>query len=389
MKHTTLAIALAAAAALPAAARADDGGLTADERGITLEQGPLELNLGGRIHLDAAVFDEPATGRTGQTDVAFRRARLELSGKVADVVRFRVDREFAGGSKGWRNLWLGLEPVEDVQLRGGNMMVPFSAEDLQSSNTMPFAERSLASALSPGYGLGGQASASGKRWSAAAGWFTDPLDNDDGRSVERGRGLAGRATVLAVDGGKARLHLGLAGERRSLRAAEVLRLSADPGSVLAPSIMTSGALRDIRRLNGWNAEAGLSFGPLLVQAQALGLSATRRLLPDLRLAGQTVQAAWLVTGGRHAYARSTGNFAGPDLKKGGGALELAVRYSRLDLRDGAFDRGVGRALTGGVNWYLNRNIRLLADYTDTRVRFAGAVADRSNKVGVARLQVAF
>lgn len=389
MKHTTLAIALAAAAAIPASARADDGGLKADERGITLEQGPLELNLGGRIHLDAAVFDEPATGQNGQTDAAFRRARLELSGKVGDVVRFRVDREFAGGSKGWRNLWLGLEPVEDVELRGGNMMVPFSAEDLQSSNTIPFAERSLASALSPGYGLGGVASASGKRWSAAAGWFTDALDNDDGRSTERGRGFAGRATVLVLSNDTARLHLGLGGERRKFKANEVLRLSADPGSVLAPSIMASGALRDIRRLNGWNAEAGLSLGPVLVQAQAMGLDASRGLLPNLRFAGQTVQAAWLVTGGRHAYARSTGNFAGPDLKKGAGALELALRYSRLDLRDGAFDRGIGRAMTGGVNWYLNRNVRLLADYTDTQVRFGGAVADRSNKVGVARLQVAF
>lgn len=389
MKNTAFAAALIALAASPATARAEEGGLKADERGITLEQGPLELNLGGRIHLDAAVFDDPAAGQGNQTDVAFRRARLELSGRVADVVRFRVDREFAGGSKGWRNLWLGLEPVEDVQLRGGNMMVPFSAEDLQSSNTMPFAERSLASALAPGYGLGGMASASGKRWSAALGWFTDALDNDDGRSVERGRGWSGRATVLPLSSGATRLHLGLGGERRTFRANEALRLSADPGSVLAPTIMSSGALRDIRRLTGWNAEAGLSTGPLLVQAQAMGLSASRRLLPGLRFAGQTVQAAWLVTGGRYAYAQGSGNFAGPDLKKGRGALELALRYSRLDLRDGAFDRGIGRAMTGGVNWYLNRNIRLMADYTDTRVNFGGAVASRSNKVGVARLQVAF
>ena len=94
-----------ALAALASPALADDhssSGLTADERGITLEAGDLELNLGGRLHLDGAVFDDRTIPQTGVTDAKVRRARLELSGKIGKAIRFRVDREFAGRSSGWQ-----------------------------------------------------------------------------------------------------------------------------------------------------------------------------------------------------------------------------------------------------------------------------------------------
>lgn len=364
-------------------------GLEANEKGLTLEQGDLSLNLGGRIHFDAAVFDDPATGATGITEADFRRARLELSGKIGDVLSFRVDREIAGRSKGWRNVWLGISPVKNLELRGGNMIVPFSAEDLQSSNSMPFAERSLASGLTPGYGVGGMASANGKRWSIAAGWFTDALDGEDGRSIERGRGLVGRVTVLPVSNGGTRLHIGLGGERRSFNSVETIRFSIDPGSNLAPDIMSSGSLATLKNLTGWNGEVGFSHGHLLIQAQALGYSVNRDLDPDLHFNGQTLQASWLVTGGDYDYSRGSGNFSGPDLKNGRFAVEFAARYSRLDLRDGAFDRGVGDAFTGGANLYFGKNIRLMADFTHTKVDFTGLAPDRTNNVGVARMQVNF
>lgn len=385
MKKTALGALLLGATATTAHAE----GVKADHRGLTLKEGPLTLNLGGRIQVDAAVFDEPAFGRTGVTDADIRRARIELSGELGEAVRFRVDRELAGGSKGWRNLWLGISPIRNVELRGGNMMVPFSAEDLQSSNSIPFAERSLASAIAPGYGLGGVASASGKRWSASVGWFTDALADEDGRSAERGRGVVGRLTALPINRGKTRLHLGIAGERRSFRRGEILRMSADAGSTLAPTAMSSGTIANIGSLHSWSGEIGLSHGPVLIQGQAIGLSMDRNGAADLHFNGQTVQAAVLVTGGSYGYGRSSGNFSGPELKSGRINVELTVRYSRLDLSDGQFDRGVGEALSGGASLYLGSNVRLTANYTRTQVHFETTGAERINNVGVTRLQLAF
>lgn len=95
----------------------------------------------------------------------------------------------------------------------------------------------------------------------------------------------------------------------------------------------------------------------------------------------------MVTGGRYTYAQRLGVLDGPDFKRRRGAIELAARYSRLDLNDATIHHGVGRALTGGANWYLNQNIRIMADYTDSKVRFPGSTRpDRHNQVAVARLQ---
>ena len=360
----------------------------ADEKGLTLEAGPLQLDLGGRLHLDASVFDEPDVPRTGTTSGDVRRARIELSGRVAKVLRFRVDREFAG-AKGWRNVWASIEPVRNLEIKGGNMIVPFSMEDLQSSNVTPFAERSMASALTGGFGLGGAVFTGGRNWSASVGYFTDALANDEGRSTERGKGVLGRVTFAPVRTRDTVLHLGLGGERRSFSATERARFTADPGSVFAPNVISSGTLGSLDTLTAWNGEAAVSFGPVLVQGQAISLKLHRSLLDGRSFNGQTVSVGWIVTGQRHDYRGSSGVFGGPDRRKGEGAFEIAARYSRLDLVDGTFDRGIGRALSASAIWTISTNLRVLATYTDNRVRFPNGGLPVKNRVGVLRAQLSF
>lgn len=386
MKTITLGMAAGALACTATPALAD--GVKIDEKGATLEAGPLELNLGGRLHLDASVFDDTDTGLTGQSSADVRRARLELSGRVAKVLRFRVDREFAG-SKGWRNVWASIEPIRNVEIKGGNFIVPFSMEDLQSSNTAPFAERSLASALTGGFAVGGAASVSGKRWSASAGYFTDAIANDEGRTTERGKGVVGRITLAPVMSDSAVVHLGLGAERRTFSPLERVRFSADPGSVFAPNVMSTGSLGSIDSLNALNGEAAVSFGPVLVQGQVMRVRLNRSTLRTRTFNGQTLSVGWIVTGQRHGYASGNGVFGGPDRKKGDGALEVAARYSRLDLVDGTFDHGIGRALSGSVIWTPSANLRLLATYTDTKVRFPSGGLPVKNRVGVLRAQISF
>jgi hypothetical protein len=119
-----------AAIAVPSQAQAEDN-FEADEKGLTARTGDLEVNLGGRLQLDASVFDQEIDNGTA-ADV--RRARIEFSARLGDVVRVRAEREFAQAD-GWRNLWIGISPVKNLKFRGGNQVVPFSMEEMQSSNT--------------------------------------------------------------------------------------------------------------------------------------------------------------------------------------------------------------------------------------------------------------
>src|SRR5690606_11707201 len=76
-----------------------------------------------------------------------------------------------------------------------------------------------------------------------------------------------------------------------------------------------------------------------------------------------------------------------------GAWELAARYSSIDLSDGSIVGGEGKTITLGSNWYPNRNVRVMLDWTrvlesDDSTRAAAAGLDvrtlRAQLTGSAR-----
>jgi phosphate-selective porin OprO/OprP len=79
------------------------------------------------------------------------------------------------------------------------------------------------------------------------------------------------------------------------------------------------------------------------------------------------ETSWTITGESRKY--KTGKFYKVEpnknfsLKNGGwGAWELATRYAETDLNDGAIVGGRMSNLTVALNWYVNNNIRFMADY---------------------------
>lgn len=385
LRHWPALLAATLAASGATAAQADDGASTGTD-GITLESGDLKLTLGGRVHVDALSYDD---GAFSDETADFRRARLELGGEIGDVLRFRIDREFARGG-GWRNVWAAVRPTDDIELRGGNFIVPFSMEELQSSNEMPLIERSLVTALAPGFSLGGGARFSRRNFTLAAGYFGDALSDEDERSEERGEGFAARATVLPVRNRSTFLHLAAAIERRDVEAGDSLRFTANPGTVFAPSLVTTRAIADAERLTNIGGEAAFATGPFLVQGQYVR-SAVDRLggADTLNFDAWYAMASFILTGRDYDYSRRQGIVGGVDLPRRGGAVELVARISRIDLNDGLFQRGRGQTLTGGVNWYINRNVRVMANYARSEAEDVALAADRGADLFVARFQIGF
>lgn len=372
--------------ALCAPAHARDGVKTGgDGLTLTAADGAFELTLGGRLHLDALAYDGDASDFQ---DADVRRARIELSGKIADIIRFRIDREFAGND-GWRNVWASVRPIDELEITAGNFTVPFAMEDMQSSNRIPLMERSLTNALAPGFSLGAGFEYSRRHWTLAAGYFSDPLDNEDDQSDERGQGFAGRATLAPINRSGKLVHIGAAIERRSFGDGDIARFQTNPGSALAPTLLGTGGIADPEDLTNLGGEVALSRGPVLLQGQYIATELTRTANPTLNFDGWHVQAAWLVTGGRYGYSRRSGVVTGADLRRGKGAFELAARYSTLDLDDDGFARGHGRSITLGANWYVNENVRLMANYVRSEAQDVGGQPDREGNLVAGRFQVSF
>lgn len=363
------------------------GGVSLDDEGLqaSVLNGDVKLSLGGKLHLDAlTVDDEGAT----YSDAAVRRARIDMRIEYRDVLTLRAEREFAG-SKGWRNLYATVRPASGVLVQAGQFNVPFSLEDMQSTNAIPFPERSLAAALTSEFALGVQGGYSGKRFTARLGYFGDALDTPTGPSPTLGRGVAGRATFLAVDTDRTKLHLGIGLERRSYKTGDTLRLSVDGGSTLGPRVLRTPLLGNLDHRTGYNAEFGAIRGGLAMQAQYIRQDFSRTNGTSRSAAGGYAQASWLVTGQSYRYSRSSGTLAGPELDRKGKAVELAARLSWLDASNANFDGGIARSIDLSAGLYLGRNLRLMASGTHARYRQRISDPVRHALIGVMRLQIAF
>jgi phosphate-selective porin OprO and OprP len=355
-------------AVLAPCAHAGDFDVGANGITIKSDDGDSELRIGGRLHYDVVRFREDVTPLDDQND--FRRARIALSGRFAKDWRFRVENDFGGSSQGWKSLWLAYDGFEHWDLRAGHLVAPVGMEQQSGSNDTPLMERSMASALSPGFLLGAQATYARKGWTGTLGYYGNPIDSEQDSSGQDGHGVAGRATWAPLRGKGRVLHLGTSFERRSVAAVAApggYRISARPGVGLSSrNLIGTGAISGVDRTDTWGVEVAGIVGPVTLQAERLRMSVGRKAGRDLSFSGWQTTGSWMLTGESRRYNEDTGVIGGIRPERRWGALELAVRYDHLDLEDGDVTGGRERNLAYGLNWYYGENFRLMYNHINAK-----------------------
>ena len=72
----------------------------------------VRLRFGGRFHMDgAAIIDDTVPMSNGWR---VRRARPEFRARFFEVLKLKVDYEFAPDRQGWRNVWGRYAPTDWV-----------------------------------------------------------------------------------------------------------------------------------------------------------------------------------------------------------------------------------------------------------------------------------
>jgi phosphate-selective porin OprO/OprP len=122
---------------------------------------------------------------------------------------------------------------------------------------------------------------------------------------------------------------------------------------------------------------------------------------DLQNTGWEVSAGWVLTGENDSYNGLTPKHPFDPRKGQWGAWQIVARFAELEVdhqADSATWAAAGSALrargwSAGINWYLNKNIRVNASYSHTQfgdpVGTAGAVTRQSENVVFTRIQLAF
>lgn len=365
-------------------------GLTFDDKGLTLDVAgdDLTLNLGGRLHVDAASYNDDLTLFTD--DARVRRARLELGGRVLKDWRFRVDYELSSLGEGFKNAWLSYSGIDGAEFTGGNFIAPFSMEDLESSNSVPAMERSLAQALAPGFLVGGEAKIYRKRWSLTGGYFFNPISQDPIVNNDSGESIIARGTLAPLNSGRQTLHFGAAVERRNLDAATATRVRTSPESGIADArLIDTGVLAGVDSFVNLGAEAAYRYRNFMLRGQYIVRDNDAPLLGDPKFKGGYAEASWVLTGEKRGYSEKDGIFTAVRPKSKFGAIELVGRVSMLDLNDGLVAGGKETNYLAGVNWYFTRNFRILGNYVHAKASPNSGALNESADIFQARAQLSF
>jgi phosphate-selective porin OprO/OprP len=330
-----------------------------------------------------------------------RRVRPFLDGPVGQVFDFRVMTDFGQGTAPLQDAYGDVHYWPELRLRGGKFKEPVGLERLQDDRYLMFVERALTVNLVPDRDIGAQLHGElfDNRIEYRFGLFngapdntaSDDIDNNDAKDFA-GRlffhPFAGTSYEFAQN-----LGFGIAGAYGRERASTLDIYRSAGQTVFFNFNKGVNASGDRYRIA---PQANYYYGPLGMQAEFVdNVQRVRLATPSPAgtrphtLSNQAWQIAgtYLLTGEDAQYGAPVAPLRNFNPYAGGlGAWELAARVDQLTGDREAFEFGEADPNTSsrealeyavGANWYLNENVKLMADYA--RTNFIWGAANGHNR----------
>jgi phosphate-selective porin OprO/OprP len=390
--------------------------------------GDLELRVGGDIQVDGRVFLADAS-QSFPDQFLLRRVRPNIRGTFERSFAFVLQANLAGGKVQLNHTFLEVQFARWARLRVGKFIVPLSLEVLQSADDTAFTERALPSNLAPYYSVG-----VALQGEVAAVVFYQVALTDvvpDGATVEGdiadSKEVTGRLFLYPFRtsgvAGLARLGVGT--------SASYGFVKGKPTATQLPTSYKTDGQNDFftylvttDKVTGkvdpastayadgvhvrWSAQGHYVHGPLGLQAEYI--RSTQRVLKGAiaetpRNWGWQATAALVLTGEDASFQGGVAPRRAFDPPAGAwGAVEIVARRAVLEVDEVVFAAGLADSAVSsrraqswavGANWYLNRHVRVSADYARTTFRqgaldASGKVVDRAPESAVlSRVQTVF
>ena len=377
--------------------------VTADTSGFKIRSndGNFVLKIGADLQVDNRSFEGAGSSSLPDT-ILLRRVRPTFSGTIYKYVDFFFRPDFGQGQTVIYDAYLELKYFSEANLRVGKFKPPEGLERLQSDDDTSFVERGLPTLLVPSRDIGYQLSGSlvKRRVYYAAGVFNGVPDNGlADTAASNHRSYSGRLFLTPFQRGGENplsgLGFGIGGG------------GGDVDKIALPSYKTFGQNTFVTFASGVVSaghrttlapHAYYYFGPFgllseyTLTEEGFQKGALRR---DIAFRAWQVAASYILTGEAKGFTSPTPRKPFDPRNGGWGAWEVAARVGDFSAERGLYDYGFAdptksprraREWVGGVNWYLNRLLRISADYGNTDFASASRASER---VVLARFQVNF
>ncbi len=323
-------------------------------------------------------FSPPVTTDEGLFE--FRRKRVSIEGTFLKHFEYEVESELRREDH-WKDVNLNFRYFRNFQIKAGKFKLPFGMEQTTGTMSLDFAYRSLLSDnLTPSRDRG--IIAHGRFWERGLNYEGGIFVRDGDNSLSKRSTGAERTFAGRVSGTPLRL----VAAPDYLRAME-FGLAMTSGTVpeglkglRGQTIVTSEAFFPEFYVHGQRRRLGLQWdwspGPFSLKSEWVQYNDQRRGqsirgtdLCDLISRGWYAAGTWVITGESKAGGVEPKK---PFLEKGGlGAVELAARFEVLRFgssehiglasrspRAANILENSNRAWTVGINWYLNRWVKI-------------------------------
>jgi len=350
--------------------------------------GNIKYWLDGRIMLDTGTVSNSKDGvdeNAVYSETEFRRLRLAIKGIFYKNWEGELDLNFADLEDGVtaaevKDAWVAYRGFPNTIIKVGNHKPHFSMDEVTTSRWVNLIERSMISdVFSPGRRIGVSVSNWRDAYTVGATVFGDEYNVEaarEGASERFGWTARGVYRPIVSADGSTILHLGVAYQHRPTQSDDDrLRFRTRAESkiyrVFGPDddgerYLNTGRF-DADSADTLGLEAAFKKGRFYAQAEYMKTDVAENdddVLGDPEFSGWYVNAAYFLSGGEREYSLYDGEFGKVYPTSNKGAWEVVLRYSTLDLNDldAGIEGGSAKNITLGLNWYINNNFILRANY---------------------------
>ncbi|HHU27423.1 MAG TPA: porin [Bacteroidales bacterium] len=318
---------------------------------------------------------------------SIRRARFAVKAQLTPDWYGEIDIDMANGFPELKDAVLRYDGIKNVEIQVGNFKENFSMQRNTSSRFLQFMERPMVTYLAPSRHLGANVKYCVPVFWASGGLFfqevagIEEIENVQDNNKDYGRGpgysLTGKMVLRPfnkrIDRG---LHIGGAISYRTPKSHDSpsdyggMRFSTrNSTSINRKKYIDTDVIKGVDHSLLYTAELAGHYKGLRVETAYIGTTLYMKddapgNLNNKNFGGWYAQAGYLLFGGTQRYDYWGAKYNRAERGKKWGDVELTARYECLNLND--FDGGVyggsGEAISVGLNYWVNNNVKFMLNY---------------------------